>query len=308
MKKFLCKKTVLIVGIALFLCCLGILVLQTVVSDKQPMSIGYGICAMEWDQSEELFPKVSIELPQFKDSLGFNIDYGDETLQIENVVYSLKRQGDKESPFVVSIEFPQLKGTSDFDMDKVNALIKDMAFAACGKTSYDAIKQLEKEWEDLNSDRTSVHVSYEILNLEQDYISLVFMLQSFTGGPSYMHQYLVTVDLKNARYVYFNEFADMEQVLEAVQAGDYKVYAGTYSEVSEEYVHKPDMRNRFVQQFKDRIEIGVPQEGIDCFSSQNIGLDKEYLYIYFLFDYSDSFHGYYILCIPRKSLTLSSVF
>lgn len=137
---------------------------------------------------------------------------------------------------------------------------------------------------------------------DNDYISLVFSIDSCVGGPSYMHQYPVTIDIEKGQYIYFSDFADINEVLQALQTGNFEVYAGTYSEFSSEDAHAPDVIKQFSETFQEQVSASTTGEGFDRFSSQNIGLDQQYLYIYFLFEKGISFQGYYILGIPKNKL------
>jgi len=120
--------------------------------------------------------------------------------------------------------------------------------------------------------------------------------------PSYTHQYPVTIDIEKGEYIYFSDFADIDVVQQMLQSGNFEVYAGTYSEFSDEDAHDSDVINLFAKTFRKQVSAGTTGEGFDRFSSQNIGLDQQYLYIYFPFENGISFHGYYILGIPRNQL------
>ena len=103
-------------------------------------------------------------------------------------------------------------------------------------------------------------------------------------------------------YIYFSDFADINEVLQALQTGNFEVYAGTYSEFSSEDAHAPDVIKQFSETFQEQVSASTTGEGFDRFSSQNIGLDQQYLYIYFPFEKGISFQGYYILGIPKNKL------
>lgn len=228
-----------------------------------------------------------------------------QNLQIRNEVYSLKREKTEnlQATYNVMVNFPQLEDAGDLDVDinKVNLLIKDAAFSMYGETSAEAITRLEEELQDSNAFEGTV-IDYDVLQLENDYISLAFSIDSCVGGPSYMHQYLVTINIEKGEYIYFSDLADLDEVQEVLQRGDFEVYAGTYSEFSDEDAHNPDVINCFVETFKEQISANTTEGSFDRFSSQNIGLDQRYLYIYFPFEEGYSFHGYYILCIPLNLL------
>lgn len=228
----------------------------------------------------------------------------EQNLHIRNEGYSLYRERNERNEsniYSVTVNFPQLEdaGDSDMDINKVNLLIKDAAFSLYGETSEEAITRLKGEVKDLNAYAGAV-IDYVILQLENDYISLAFTIDSCVGGPSYMHQYLVTINMEKGEYIYFSDLADLDKVQEVLQMGDFKVYAGTYSLFNEEDAHDPDVIHGFVETFKEQIRVSTTEGSFDRFSSQNIGLDKQYLYIYFPSEDRMSFHGYYILSVPRN--------
>ena len=175
-----------------------------------------------------------------------------------------------------------------------------------GETSAEAITRLEGEVQDLNA-YAGTEIDYDVLQLENDYISLAFSIDSCVGGPSYMHQYLVTINMEKGEYIYFSDLADLDEVQEVLQMGDFEVYAGTYFEFNEEDAHDPDVIHCFVETFKEQIRVSTTEGSFDRFSSQNIGLDKQYLYIYFPFEEGVSFHGYYILSVPRNLYTIVGI-
>ena len=190
-----------------------------------------------------------------------------QTLQVKNEVYTLERERNEANIYNVTINYPQL----------------------------------EEEVQDAHAYAGDV-INYDILQLDNDYISLVFSIDSCVGGPSYTHQYPVTIDIEKGEYIYFSDFADIDVVQQMLQSGNFEVYAGTYSEFSDEDAHDSDVINLFAKTFRKQVSAGTTGEGFDRFSSQNIGLDQQYLYIYFPFENGISFHGYYILGIPRNQL------
>lgn len=228
-----------------------------------------------------------------------------QDLQVRNDVYSVEREkieGVWEA-YNVTINYPQFDSTdeADIDIDRVNALIKDAAFSMYGKTSADAITVLEEELRDSHSYEESF-IDYDILQLEQDYISMVFTIDYCVGGPSYMQQYPVTIDIKKGEYIYFNDLEDFNEVLNVLRSGNFEVYAGTYSEFTDEDAHGQEAIRCFTETFEEQISKSVMEGSFDCFSSQNIGIDEQHIYIFFPLEEGISFHGYYILCVPRNLL------
>ena len=63
------------------------------------------------------------------------------------------------------------------------------------------VAALEREKEDLSTS-TAYSVEYKLLYLGDDCISMVFSMDFCVGGPSAYHDYVVTVDIKNGRYIY----------------------------------------------------------------------------------------------------------
>ena len=225
------------------------------------------------------------------------------TLQVKNDVYSLGRERNETNIYNITINYPQLEDGIglNIDINKVNSLLKDAAFSVYAKTYVKAVAQLEEEVQDAHAYAGDV-IDYDLLWLDNDYISLVFSIDSCVGGPSYMHQYPVTIDIEKGQYIYFSDFADINEVLQALQTGNFEVYAGTYSEFSSEDAHAPDVIKQFSETFQEQVSASTTGEGLDRFSSQNIGLDQQYLYIYFPFEKGISFQGYYILGIPKNKL------
>lgn len=219
--------------------------------------------------------------------------YKDEYYDVDKLVY-LQMVGSRD---------PQLEDGIglNIDINKVNSLLKDAAFSVYAKTYVKAVAQLEEEVQDAHAYAGDV-IDYDLLWLDNDYISLVFSIDSCVGGPSYMHQYPVTIDIEKGQYIYFSDFADINEVLQALQTGNFEVYAGTYSEFSSEDAHAPDVIKQFSETFQEQVSASTTGEGFDRFSSQNIGLDQQYLYIYFPFEKGISFQGYYILGIPKNKL------
>lgn len=228
-----------------------------------------------------------------------------QDLQVRNDVYSVEREKNEGvwEAYNVTINYPQFDSTEEagIDIDRVNALIKDAAFSMYGKTSADAITVLEEELRDSHSYEESF-IDYDILQLDQEYISMVFTIDYCVGGPSYMQQYPVTIDIKKGEYIYLNDLADLNEVLNVLRSGNFEVYAGTYSEFTDEDAHGQEAIRCFTETFEEQIRKSVTEGSFDRFSSQNIGIDEQYIYIFFPLEEGISFHGYYILCVPRNLL------
>lgn len=132
------------------------------------------------------------------------------TLQVKNDVYSLGRERNETNIYNITINYPQLEDGIglNIDINKVNSLLKDAAFSVYAKTYVKAVAQLEEEVQDAHAYAGDV-IDYDLLWLDNDYISLVFSIDSCVGGPSYMHQYPVTIDIEKGQYIYFSDFADI---------------------------------------------------------------------------------------------------
>ena len=65
----------------------------------------------------------------------------------------------------------------------------------------------------------------------------------------------------------------------------------------------PDVIKQFSETFQEQVSASTTGEGFDRFSSQNIGLDQQYLiYLFSLLEKGISFQGYYSLGIPKNKL------
>ena len=119
------------------------------------------------------------------------------TLQVKNDVYSLGRERNETNIYNITINYPQLEDGIglNIDINKVNSLLKDAAFSVYAKTYVKAVAQLEEEVQDAHAYAGDV-IDYDLLWLDNDYISLVFSIDSCVGGPSYMRQYPVTIDIE----------------------------------------------------------------------------------------------------------------
>ena len=240
---------------------------------------------------KEQTPQVLNEIYSLEQSEG-----NEQTLQVSNEMYSLERS--EGLAFHVNINYPQLKNTKNADTEKVNELLKDAAFSIWGKTADAATALLEEEVEDLDCFET-FEVDYDILWLDESCISVVYMVTSYTGGPSYRHHYMTTVDINEEKYIELDDVISIDQLTQTLRAGIFEVYTGTYSEFRDEDAHKPEEIENFVQAFKENLAYEKTESGFNRFSSKNIGLDDKNIYIYF--PYNISLDGYFILCVPLET-------
>lgn len=212
-----------------------------------------------------------------------------QTPQVFHEIYSLERN--EGLTFHVNINFPQLKNTKNVNASNVNELLKNAAFSIWGKNADAATALLEEEMEDLDCFE-SFEVDYEILWLDERCISVVYVITSYTGGPSYTHHYMTTVDISAGKYIELNEIISIEQLTQTLRAGIFEVYTGTYSEFQDEDAHKPEEIENFIQAFKENLAYEKTESGFNRFSSKNIGLDEKNIYIYF--PYNISLDGYFM--------------
>ncbi len=219
-----------------------------------------------------------------------------QTPQVFHEIYSLERN--EGLTFHVNINFPQLKNTKNVNASNANELLKNAAFSIWGKTADATTALLEEEIEDLDCFE-SFEVDYEILWLDERCISVVYVITSYTGGPSYTHHYMTTVDISAGKYIELNEIISIEQLTQTLRAGSFEVYTGTYSEFRDEDAHKPEEIENFIQAIKENLAYEKTESDFNRFSSQNIGLDEKNIYIYF--PYNISLDGYFILCVPRET-------
>lgn len=124
-------------------------------------------------------------------------------------------------------------------------------------------------------------MDYDLLYLEDTYISLVFSAMVCLEGSCYYHDYLVTINIPDGKYMYLNDLADAGNVLRLVATGDFTFYEGTFHSGGSGAACQPEKLENYARIFKEEILLNISQGGYDCFSSQNIGLDDRYLYISF---------------------------
>lgn len=203
--------------------------------------------------------------------------------------YSLERS--EGLVFQVNIDFPQLKNTINGNTEKANELLKDAAFSIQGKTADAAIALLEEEIQNPDCFDT-IDVDYEILRLDENCISVVYEIYSYTGGASpHTHHYMTTIDIGKGEYIELRDFTSVEQLTETLRTGNFEVYTGTYSEFRDEDAHEQEAIGGFIES---------TESGFDRFSSQNIGLDEKNIYV--SFPYAISLHGYFILGVPLEAV------
>lgn len=200
----------------------------------------------------------------------------------------------------ITVNYPQLNRSVDSEKVEIaNTLIKQAAFSMWGNTYDEATTYLE-EWQK-DSYREETVIDYEVIHFSHAYISVIVSVFSVTGGPSYFGHYPVSVDLNKGEYIRIYDITSKEQVINAVKDGKFTVYIGTYSEVDEEYMHKPEVIDLLAEEMEKSLWEPLV-EGFDRFSGWNIGMDGENIYVYvYLPDIA--FHDYVILRIPLDEVT-----
>ncbi len=101
--------------------------------------------------------------------------------------------------------------------------------------------------------------------------------------------------MKTGQYIHLHDLLNIEKLNTILLNGNFTVYEGTYSELDEDDVHDPKIIRDFTNTIKDAAAEIKPKE-YNPFSSQNIGMDDKYLYVYVISNIG--FHNYFILQIP----------
>lgn len=212
--------------------------------------------------------------------------------------YSLERS--EGLFFQVNIDFPQLKNTINGNTEKANELLKDAAFSIRGKNADAAIALLEEVIQNPYCFE-AIDVDYEILRLDENCISVVYEIYSYTGGASpHIHHYMMTIDIGKGEYIELRDLTSVEQLTETLRAGNFEVYTGTYSEFRDEDAHEREVIEGFIEALKEKLSEEPTESGFDRFSSQNIGLDEKNIYV--SFPYAISLDGYFILGVPLEAV------
>jgi len=200
----------------------------------------------------------------------------------------------------ITVNFPQIDSLVITDaIEKSNLLLRQGAFSAWGNTYEDALTYL-KGWQEGQNLGGAAEVGYEVLYLSHNCVSVVFDTLFMAGSTSTAHS-LVSVDLQEGKYILLDDMASADNIVEAIRNGNFKVYEGTYSEFDEADAHGQDVVSRITQELEASLEKMPLEEGYDRYSSYNVGLDKEYLYLYVRLP-NIAFHDYMILCIPLEDI------
>ncbi|MBD5548619.1 MAG: DUF4163 domain-containing protein [Lachnospiraceae bacterium] len=224
-------------------------------------------------------------------------------IEIRSEQYLLERNKEDGSFWYrIEVNYPQIANASEAcSMEKINMHLRDAAFSLYEKTYEEAITYLKENTEY----EASTEIEYDILQLSDVYISLIFNVVSVTGGPSYMQHYLMTINVSDGEYILLKDLENSDKLISLVESGTFEVFEGTYSELHEDYFHEPEAIKRLVEMLENELENHTLNGGFDRYSSQNIGMDEENLYFYFPFE--EAFHGYVILRVPWENEKMDNI-
>ncbi|MDL2302722.1 hypothetical protein LJC58_10300, partial [Lachnospiraceae bacterium OttesenSCG-928-D06] len=215
-----------------------------------------------------------------------------EEMKISDESYLLERDSN-EKFFRVEINYPQFQEIKILHLEKVNLLIKDLAFCMLGGETYeDVISNLNEEKENIDIS-VGAFIDYEILHITENYVSLIFQADIFHGsGPMYTNHYMSTIDLRTGECITFDDILQKEKIIELIQDDNYQLYEGDYNEFGDS--HSDVRKEEFINAIEYLLENSDSNSNkYDKNSNRNCGLDDTSLYIYLQF--SNSLNGYIIL-------------
>ncbi len=218
-----------------------------------------------------------------------------DNVEVKREQYAFRKNREDGSLwYQVEINYPQLLNSSESDgIERINALLRDAAFSVYENTYDEAIAYL-KELEDGDRYVASVVNKYDILQLSNDYISILFEVESFSASV-HTHHYFATIDVNKGEYVGLNDLANRSQLIDLIESGNFEVIEGMYSELHGDYFHQPEVIASFVEMLKSELDNHDLSDGYDN-RCQNIGMDEENLYLHFYYDVS--LDGYVLLRVP----------
>lgn len=240
------------------------------------------------------------KLPLIQKSISqYSVQTNTNQIVLENNIYQIQRQ--KNKSFNIEIHYPQIQtATFQCDITQINSMIKDVAIAVLDHSYADFVFNVEKEFKDLNN-WIEYNVTYEILQSNTQYISIIFSVVAYNGGAHpYVGSHIVTIDISTNKFVYFDDLLCIEELEDALINDNFNIYEGTYSELNEEDVHMPDAINDLIKTSKEMIKDEAKIQGYNAYSCQNIGIDECYFYIYLRSNIA--FHDYFIIQIPQKTI------
>lgn len=146
-----------------------------------------------------------------------------------------------------------------------------------------------------NYDFDEQETNYKVLMFDEKYISIMY---STSGVYSRMRPWantkMITIDLYTKEYVTAMNITKIENIIIAIQKGDYVVRLGGYYSEMPENLYENEIKKEFIEAISKQISY----EEADTI--YNFGMDKENIYIYFYFNAAQN--GYIVLQIPRSAL------
>ena len=151
-------------------------------------------------------------------------------------------------------------------------------------------------------------VEYKVLQCTTDYVSIIFSAEAGNGARVNSTQYVATIDVKTGQYVHIQDILNTEELMHILTDNHFEVCVGTYSEVHKEDVRETESIVRYIGTFAEMynkeagqsdwhpVQHTAVDQHYDSDSCENIGMDTEGLYIYFIDDMA--FEGYFIFKIP----------
>jgi Protein of unknown function (DUF3298). len=231
-------------------------------------------------------------------TISFNIRHlfkgNTKDIVLQNKTYKLTRESQKS--YNVEIHYPKIPITStECNAMQINTIIRDVAVSIFDSSYNEFVDNLERNLKDFNK-WVEYETTYNILQSNSQYISFIFSVFAFDGGANpYVGSHIVTIDMKTGQYIHLHDLLDIEKLNTILLNGKFTVYEGTYSELDEDDVHDPKTIMDLTNTIKDAVAKIMPQE-YNPFSSQNIGMDDKYLYVYVISNIG--FHNYFILQVP----------
>lgn len=221
----------------------------------------------------------------------------------------------------IEVHYPQIQSGSDADNITNNALrnaafsffddivVHEGAIYMKELTYEEVLHQFEAESQNpMTIDIATVE--YKVLQCTTDYVSIIFSAEAGNGASVYSTQYVATIDVKTGQYVHIQDILDTEELMHILADNHFEVCVGTYSEVHEEDVRETENIVRYIGTFAEMynkktgqsdwhpVQHTAVDQHYDSQSCENIGMDTEGLYIYFLDDMA--FEEYFIFKISWK--------
>lgn len=241
-----------------------------------------------------------------------------------DTVYKFEKENDWNGRWRgvnIEVHYPQIQSGSDADNITNNALrnaafsffddivVHEGAIYMKELTYEEVLHQFEAESQDPMTIYIAT-VEYKVLQCTTDYVSIIFSAEAWNGASLYSTQYVATIDVKTGQYVHIQDILNTEELMHILADNHFEVCVGTYSEVHEEDVRETENIVRYIETFTEMynkktgqsdwhpVQHTAVDQHYDSQSCENIGMDTEGLYIYFLDDMA--FEEYFIFKIPWK--------